>query len=315
MTLHRNAYGVDLSYDWLDVKSQRDNGVRRIPNTRESIADFVVALAAEPIPPFLVFEATSGCDHELRCQLTVAGIAFHRVNPRQAREFARATGKYAKTDKVDARVLCEMGRTLDLAPTVEPSQVRKDLSELVARRDQLVEEIVREKNRLAQAQNKHVRRDIASHVRLLEDRCKKFEAAIAEHIRSSDELAADDDRLQQVPGIGPLVSATLLAELPELGQRDRRAIASLAGLAPLASDSGRHRGKRRIWGGRRKARRALFIAAIHASRRCRHWAILRERMLAAGKPKKVVLITIARHILVALNAMLRDRTDFRPAAV
>ena len=315
MTLHQNAFGVDLSYDWLDVASDRENRTWRTANTADAVAAFVAKLRAEPVKPFVVFEATSGCDHELRRQLTAAGIAFHRVNPRQAREFARATGKYAKTDKVDARVLAEMAARLDLAPTVEPSQVRKDLAELVTRRDQLVEEIVREKNRLSQAQNPHVRRDIASHVRLLEGRRDKFEAAIAEHMRASPELAEDAQRLQQVPGVGPLVSATLLAELPELGHRDRRAIASLAGLAPLASDSGRHRGKRRIWGGRRKARRALFIAAMHASRWCRHWAALRDRMLAAGKAKKVVLVTIARRILVAINAMLRDRTDFKPAGV
>ena len=315
MTLHQNAFGVDLSYDWLDVQSRRRNTYRRIPNTPEAIAAFVTELLAEPITPFVVFEATSGCDHELRQQLNAAGILFHRINPRQAREFARGTGKYAKTDKVDARVLAEIAYRLDLAPTVEPSQVRKDLSELVTRRDQLVEEIVREKNRLTQAKHAGVRKDIASHIRLLEDRKDKFEAAITEHVRASSELRDDAERLQQVPGIGAVVSATLLAELPELGHRDRRAIASLAGLAPLASDSGRHRGARRIWGGRRKARRALFIAALHASRRCRHWAALRARMLAGGKPKKVVLITIARHILVALNAMLRDRTDFRPPAV
>ena len=315
MTLHQNPYGVDLCHERLDIASRQQNRVWATANTPEAIAAFVAALQAEPIPPFVVFEATSGCDYELRRQLTAAGIAFHRVNPRQARDFARGTAKLAKTDKVDAKVLAEMAGRLDLVPTIEPSQVRKDLSELVARRDQLVEEIVREKNRLSQAQNPHVRRDIASHIRLLESRREKFEATISEHVRTSSELAEDAERLQQVPGIGPLVSATLLAELPELGHRDRRAIASLAGLAPLACDSGRYRGKRRIWGGRRKARRALFIAAMHASRRCRHWAAMRARMLAAGKPKKVVLVTIARHILVALNAMLRDRTDFKPASV
>lgn len=315
MTLHQNAYGVDLSYDNLDVYSSRSKRFRRIANTPEAIRQFVAELEAETTQPFVVFEATSGCDYDLRRQLTEAGMTFHRANPRQAREFARGCGLLAKTDKVDARMLAEMGRRLDLRATREPSQDRQDLSALLTRRDQLVEEILREKNRLAVARHRLVRADIASHIRLLEGRKEKFDAAIEAHVRRSPELAHDAQKLQQVPGVGPLVSATLLAELPELGQRDRRAIAALAGLAPLASDSGRHRGKRCIWGGRRKARRVLFIAAIHASRRCPHWAQVRARMLAAGKAKKTVLIAIARKLLVALNAMLRDSSTFNPSAV
>jgi transposase len=218
----------------------------------------------------------------------------------------------AKTDRVDARVLAELGRRLELAPTTEPSAERRALSELVARRDQLVQEIVREKNRLQQARSRTVRSDIESHVRLLERRRDKIENAILELMRDSGELAPTAARLRTIPGVGPIVAATLIAELPELGARDRRAIAALAGLAPLANDSGRHKGKRRIWGGRRKVRRVLFIAAMHASRRCPHWARLRQRMQAAGKATKTILIAIARKLLVAINAMLRDDTPFNP---
>jgi transposase len=310
MTLHENCLGVDIARDHLDVFCSRSRSFRRVANTPEAISELVACNK----DAFFVFEATSGCDEDLRHGLDLAQVPFARVNPRRAREFARASGVLAKTDKVDARMLADMGRRLALAPTREPSPARRHLSELVARRDQLVEEIVRERNRLSQARSRLVRADIESHIRLLENRRLKLEEAIAAHVRETPELTRTAQRLRTIPGVGPIVAATLLAELPELGTRDRRAIAALAGVAPLSSDSGRHRGRRRIWGGRRKVRRALFIAALHASRRCPCWAQMRQRMLEAGKAKKAILIAIARKMLVAMNAMLRTDTDFMPAA-
>jgi len=308
MTLHPNALGVDICMQHLDVFCPRSQRAQRLPNTSAAIEDLI----ARYQDAFFVFEATSGCDDTLRHLLTRAKVPFARVNPRRAREFARAAGFLAKTDRVDARVLAELGRRLELAPTVEPSAERRALSELVARRDQLVEEIVREGNRLRQARSRTVRCDIQSHIRLLQGRRDKIERAILELVRDSSELAEDAARLRAIPGVGLVVAATLLAELPELGSRDRRAIAALAGLAPLANDSGRTKGKRRIWGGRRKVRRVLFIAAMHASRRCPHWAQQRQRMHAAGKATKTILVAIARKLLVASNAMLRDGTTFNP---
>lgn len=308
MTLHANALGVDISMLHLDVFCPRSQRAQRLANTPAAIEELI----AQNKEAFFVFEATSGCDETLRLQLTQAGVPFARVNPRRAREFARAAGVLAKTDRVDARVLAELGRRLELAPTVEPSAERRTLSELVARRDQLVGESVRERNRLRLARSRTVRGDIESHIRLLEGRRDKIERAMLELVRASPELAEAAARLRAIPGVGPIVAATLLAELPELGTRDRRAIAALAGLAPLANDSGRSKGKRRIWGGRRKVRRVLFIAAMHASRRCPHWARLRRRMQAAGKATKTILIAIARKLLVAINAMLRDGAAFDP---
>jgi len=309
MTLHENALGVDISRDHLDVFCSRSQRLERHPNKPAAIARLIAQFPGA----LFVFEATSGCDGDLRQLLTAAQIPFHRANPRRAREFARAAGFLAKTDKVDARALAEMGRRLELVPTPEPSEERKALSQLVARRGQIVEEIMREKNRLDQFRNRQVRADIESHLRVLDGRRKKLERAIAALVHDNAGLARDAARLQQIPGVGPIVAATLLAELPELGTRDRRAIAALAGLAPLANDSGRHRGQRRIWGGRRKVRRVLFIAAMHASRRCPPWAQMRTRMLQAGKAKKTILIAIARKLLVAINAMLRDGKSFNPA--
>jgi transposase len=308
MTLHPNALGVDICMRYLDVFCPRSQRFQRLPNTPAAIEDLI----AQHKDAFFVFEATSGCDETLRCLLTRAKVPFARVNPRRAREFARAAGVLAKTDRVDARVLAELGLRLELVPTVEPSPERRALSELVARRDQLVEEIVRERNRLRLARSRIVRGDVESHVRLLQGRRDKIERAILELVRGSSELAGDAARLRAIPGVGLIVAATLLAELPELGSRDRRAIAALAGLAPLANDSGRSKGKRRIWGGRRKVRRVLFIAAMHASRRCPHWARLRQRMHAVGKATKTILVAIARKLLVAINAMTRDDATFNP---
>ena len=261
MTLRQNALGVDLSLDALDVYCPRRDTYRHVPNTPAAIA----ALVADNTDAFFVFEATSGCDHELRARLTAAGVPFARVNPRRAREFARARGLLAKTDRVDARGLAEMGRCLPLEATVEPDTQRQRLAALVTRRDQIVGDLTREQN-----------------------------------------------RLRTIPGVGPIVAATLLAELPELGQRDRRAIAALAGLAPLANDSGRRQGRRRIWGGRRKARRVLYIAGLNAKRYCPHYADIAARMAATGKAPKTIVIAIARRLLTAMNAMLRDGTEFAP---
>lgn len=174
---------------------------------------------------------------------------------------------------------------------------------------------MRERNRLGTATHPIVRRSLLTSIRTLEQRRVVLESEIRRLIVSSAELRGIEERLRQIPGVGPIVAATLIAEMPELGTRDRRAIAALAGLAPLANDSGRHRGHRRIWGGRRKVRRVLFIAALQASQRCARWRRVREEMQAAGKTPKTILIAIARRLLVTMNAMLRDGTPFRsPAA-
>lgn len=306
MTLHPNTVGVDIARDRLDVYCSHTGRAIQIANDNATIAAHLALFRGA----FVVFEATSGCDATLRRLLTTEGIAFARVNPRRAREFARAAGVLAKTDRVDARMLALMGQRLDLDASEECAPERAELAELVARREQIVQEIVREKNRLSQARTRFVRADIAALLRVLEKRREKLDAAIRDHIAAHDELADIDARLREVPGIGTTIAATLIAELPELGHRDRRAIAALAGLAPLANDSGRRAGKRRIWGGRRKVRRALFIAALHAARHDPIWRQVRERFVVAGKAAKTALVAIARRLLVVLNAMLRDGSRY-----
>jgi transposase len=307
MILHQNVLGVDVAKDWIDVFDPSTNTARRIDTTRRALAAFAAKL---PKDVLVVFEASGGYERPLMAALEAKGLAYARVNPRQAREFARATGRLAKTDKVDARVLAEMGRALELAPTIPVDPVRRRLAELVARREDLVAAITAETNRLAQARDHFVRADIKGHVALLKRRRLAAEKEITSHTRQHEELDAMDRRLRSDPGVGPVVASVLAALLPELGALDRRAIASLAGLAPHACDSGQRKGKRQVWGGRAEVRCALYRAAFIASRRDPGFKALRDRMINAGKPFKVALIAIARKLLVALNAIVRDNRDF-----
>jgi transposase len=258
-----------------------------------------------------VLEASGGYERPLTEALARAGTDYARVNPRHAREYARATGRLAKTDRVDAEVLAGMGRALELEPTSPVDADRARLADLVARRDDLVTTIRREKNRAGQTRDRWIAREIARLLKALQDHLAAVEAQIETLVATRGSLAEQSRRLRSVPGIGPAVSAALLARLPELGQLDRRQIASLAGLAPHACDSGTHRGKRRIWGGRADLRRALYIAAFIASRYDQTLKAFRHRLQNAGKPVKLAITACARKLLTILNAMFRDQSDYK----
>lgn len=305
MILHRNVFGVDVAGGWIDVFDASNGSSVRIFN--DAIGSFVNGL---PPGAFVVFEATGGHERLLMERLAAAGVAHARVNPRQAREFARATGRLAKTDKVDARVLAGMGAGLDLRPHRPIEAGRQRLAELVGRRDAIVAAITAETHRLSMARDAFVRRDIGRMLGVLRGRRAALEKEIASHISSQQALADDAARLRTAPGIGPVIAAVLLARLPEIGRLDRRAIASLAGLAPHACDSGLRRGRRHVWGGRADVRRALYLAALVASRHNPTLKAARERMIAAGKPAKVVILALARKLLTILNAMIRDQRNF-----
>ncbi len=300
--------GCDLARGWIDTHALPSGATARIGNAKRDLTRWIATL---PEDGLIVFEATSGCDATLIATLAARGIAFARVNPRQAREFARALGVLAKTDKVDARVLAEMGRRLPLAVTAPPDPVRTRLADFLRRRKQLVEMRKAEKMRRHNAGQPEIRRGIEAMIALLDRRVTRLDREIASLIQACPELAEQARLLAAVPGIGPTVLATLLGELPELGTLCRRKIASLAGLAPHARESGTWRGTRRIWGGRRKVREALYIAALTASRMVPALAALRQRMLAAGKAPKTILIAVARQLLVILNAMIRDKHPIR----
>jgi transposase len=305
MTLHQNVLGVDVARDWVDVFDPSDNHSTRVRT--QDLHDFAARLAPET---FVVFEASGGYERPLMEALRGAGIAHVRANPRQVREFARATGRLAKTDKVDARVLAEMGRALDLRPEPPADPARERLAELVARRADIVSALTAETQRQAMARDAFVRRDIARMLAVLRLRRAAIEKEIAAQIRSCEKLAAAEALLRSAPGIGPVLAAILLAWLPELGRLDRRAIASLAGLAPHACDSGHRRGKRHIWGGRSQLRSALYLAAMTASRTDPALKAQKQRFQALGKPPKVALLAIARKLLTILNAMVRDQRTY-----
>ena len=310
MTLPQDVIGVDIAKDWIDVFFLSARRAERVPMATAELRAF----AARARGALVVFEASGGYEHPLAEALDAADVTYARVNPLQAREFARATGRLAKTDRVDARVLAEMGRALALRPTPPADPGRARLAGLMGRRDDLGAMLRAEMARLRQARDASVRRDIGSMIALLRRRIGKLEAEIAAVIGADEALSDRSRLLRTMPGVGPLLAASLLARLPELGRLDRRAIASLAGLAPHACDSGRFRGKRRIWGGRAEVRRTLYLAGFIASRYDPALRAFRRKLQEAGKPAKLAIVACARKLLTVLNAMLRDQREHRPAA-
>jgi transposase len=301
-----NAIGVDVSKAWIDVFDPASGAVRRIGNVPSSLQDWARSLTGR----FVVFEATGGYDRELGCALAAAGVDYARVNPRQAREFARACGVLAKTDRVDARVLAAMGDRLDLRRSMPSAPGRQRLADLIAYRGSLRDTLTAEQVRLQTVHDPWVRRQVSAAIRTMCLRLKRADAEIERHKHSDESMARLDARLQTAPGVGPQVASTLIACLPELGQVDRRAIASLAGLAPHASESGIRTGRRRIWGGRRSVRRALYMAALVAVRWDDHWKAVYAQMRNSGKAPKTCLIAIARRLLIRLNAMTSKQVDY-----
>jgi transposase len=303
--------GVDVAKNWLDVHHP-GRSARRIENTPAAVRAFAVTSARAGV--WVVFEASGGYDRLLREALEAAGVRFSRVNPRQARDFAKAMGVIGKTDRVDARMLAELGARLR-PPATEPlDAARRALQAQATRRRQLVAFRKQEATRLQQTADGESRADIRSLIALLDRRIAKVEARMADLVKADPELAEIDRRLQTVPGVGPIVAATLIAELPELGRLDRRKIAALAGLAPIARDSGKRAGRRIIGGGRPIVRTMLFIAALHGSRHDAGLKAFRHRLESAGKPVKAAITATARKLLTVLNAMLAHDADYRHVA-
>jgi len=262
----------------------------------------------------VVVEATGGYERAVVAALVAAALPVIVVNPRQVRDFARATGELAKTDAIDARVLAQFAAQVRPDVRAVPDAAQQELDAAVLRRRQLVEMLTAERVRRAQATGKAryaLRKGIEKHIRFLERELAESDTTLAALIEASPVWRVQDALLQSVPGIGPTIARTLLAELPELGTLSRQQIAKLVGVAPLNADSGRWRGQRRIWGGRRPVRRLLFLAARHAARAPRFLAFA-ARLQAAGKARKAILIAVARKLLVALNAMLKTAQPFAP---
>lgn len=303
MATQQTYLGIDLSKDHLDAASTQAP-LGRFAYNDEGIGRLIERLSTLEVE-LIVVEATGGLEHALAAELTATGLSVAVVNPRQVHHFARATGRLAKTDQIDAQVLALFAERV--RPEVRPlkSDEQHALEALVRRRRQLSAMLTQEKNRLRRATGA-VRADLEAHIVFLEERLGGTDQTLRQAIEASAAWRAEDDLLQSVPGIGPVVSATLVAEVPELGRLSSKEIAALVGLAPFNCDSGQMRGRRAIWGGRASVRSALYMATLVA---VRHNAVLRlhyAHLLGRGKAKKVALVACMRKLLVWLNAMLRD---------
>jgi len=263
-------------------------------------------------PALVVLEASGGYERALTGELGTAGLPVVVVNPRQTRDFARALGRLEKTDKVDALMLAEFAERVQPEVRQLPDQQALALAALMARRRQLVEMLVAEQNRLLQAPAV-LQHELRSHIDFLRKQLYRLDQELDQLLHQSPVWREQEDLLKGVPGIGPVTCATLLADLPELGRLSRRAIAKLAGLAPLARDSGAMRGRRTVWGGRAKVRATLFMATLSAVRHNPVLKAFHARLRAAGKPNKVALVACMRKLLIILNAMLKNRTPWSPS--
>jgi transposase len=302
--------GIDVAKSALDVAVRPTAQSFRVANTAAGIAELVQRLA-QLVPTSIVLEATGGLEWPLVAAVAAAGLPVVVVNPRQVRDFARATGKLAKTDRLDAAVLAHFADAVRPEPRPLPDETSHALAALVARRRQLVEMLTAEKNRRPLA-TAAVRADLDAPIAWLTARLKRVDQDLEAAIRQSPVWRTKDDLLQSVKGVGPVLSTTLLTELPELGTLDRKQIAALVGVAPLARDSGTLRGARTCWGGRASVRGALYMAALVGTRFNPTLRTVYERLLSAGKPKKVALVACMRKLLVMLNALLRDQVRWDP---
>lgn len=305
MTITQCYVGCDVSKDHLDIFDLQANRGERIANASEAILALAERLAGSGA--FVVLEATGHHDRLLRHALAGAGVPFKRMNPMMSRHFGKATGRRAKTDRLDARMLAELGRALCPQADAAPDPVREQLTALMRRRDQLVALRAMEKVRLHDSDPAIVRDSLVEMIALMDGKIAELEKAIRELIQSDETLAAQERLLATAPGVGPVAASTLLALMPELGTVSPKRIAALAGLAPFNRDSGRMKGQRKIGGGRTRVRRALYMAALAAVRSCPRMTHFYERIVKANGAKKPALIAVARKLLTCLNAMIRDQ--------
>ena len=301
--------GIDVAKANLDVAEGSTGAIWRVANDEVGIAEALRRLEVLA-PALVVLEATGGYEAPVAAALGAAGLPVAVVNPRQVRDFAKSTGKLAKTDALDARILALFGERMRPAVRPLPDAQAQELSALLTRRRQVVGMLTAEKNRLHIAPTA-VREDIHNHISWLGRSLAKLNAELGDALRRSPLWRENEDLLRSAPGVGPVLTLTLVAELPELGSLDRRQIAALVGIAPFNRDSGTLRGKRTVWGGRAPVRAALYMATLVAARFNPVIRPFYQRLLAAGKPKKVALTACMRKLLTILNAMIKHRTPWQ----
>jgi transposase len=299
--------GIDVAKDTLEVALGQTAATLSVNNTPEGIDSLLTRLSGCQIA-LVVLEATGGLESPVACALQAAGYAVAIINPRQARDFARAMGQLAKTDRIDARLLAQLGEVIERHPERDrfikplPTVEQQVLAALVARRRQLIMMLVAERNRLAQA-HPQTKASIQTIIKALTKELERINDAMDGHLRSH--FADLSALLDSVKGVGKTTISTLIAEVPELGQLSRREIGALVGVAPLNRDSGLMRGRRTIFGGRSNVRHTLYMAALVASRHNPVIKAFYDRLVEAGKPKKVALVACMRKLLTILNAMVK----------
>jgi transposase len=306
------SVGIDVAKDHLDVAFGGETTPERLPYSAEGLQTLLARLQQLSAPQ-VILEATGGLEVRLMAELWAAELPVARLNPKRVRECAKASGRLAKTDRLDARLLAQFGAALQPAATPLAAEETQMLAELVTRRRQLVDMRSMEQNRCASAAST-LQTHIQKHITWLDAEIDTLEDDIDRFIQNTPGWAAKDALLRSVPGVGPLTARTLLAELPELGTLDRKKIAALVGVAPFNHDSGRTQGKRFIHGGRRSVRSVLYMAALSAASHNTTIQAFYQRLLKAGKEKKVALVACMRKLLTILNAMLRDNRAWSPVA-
>lgn len=314
MSKRKNNIGIDVSKQLLEVAVHESDFRYRCPNKTSAFAALLAELIALR-PARIVVEATGGLEKPVVAALHAARLPVVVINPRQVRSFAKATGQLAKTDRLDAAVLAHFAAAIK--PPLRPlkSKEEQELEALMGRRGQLVDMLVAEKNRRHSATSDLVRDAIKEHIDWLEEQIAELDEQLQSRLESSDEWQNKDAILQSVPGIGPVVSFSLLADLPELGTLNRQRISKLVGVAPLNCDSGQQRGARHIFGGRARVRSMLYMAALTALRFNPVIKEFYQRLVVKGKPHKVAITACMRKLLSIVNLMVRNQTNWKTDSV
>lgn len=302
--------GIDVAKAKLDLALWPENETWTVPNDEAGIAAVVKKLR-KVAPELIVLEATGGLERLVAGALAAAQFRVAVVNPRQVRDFAKATGKLAKTDQLDARVLAHFGEAVKPEPRALPDAEAQGLTDLLARRQQVIGMLTAEKNRLGPA-SATARPSILRIIAVLKQELADLDDDLTTRLGASPIWKVDDELLRSVPGVGPVLSTTLIADLPQLGELSGKEIAALVGVAPLNRDSGTLRGKRTIWGGRGRVRSILYMATLSATRFNPVIRAFHQRLIAAGKLPKVALVACMHKLLIILNAVLKSRQKWTP---
>jgi transposase len=303
--------GIDVSKSTLDVCIEPSIQTLHIAYDEAGIKQLVGRLK-EVSPTLIVMEATGGLEVRIATELASKGLPVAVINPRQARDFAKATGQLAKTDQVDAAVLAAFAKAIRPQVRTLKNADTSALDDMVSRRRQLIDMRVQETLRLGTAASKPLEKSLNKHIAWLDKRITEIDTDLTKRLRESDMWRTKDDLLRGIPGVGAVTTLTMLAKCPELGMLNRREISALTGVAPLANDSGKHRGKRFIWGGRADVRAVLYMATISAIRCNDTIKAFAERLKKAGKPPKVVIVACMRKLLTIMNSMLKNNTPWIP---